>query len=47
MIVEFSLEFSPPHVHPKIRKPCGGSIKRESIYVTYTTLPSVVITLVF
>ena len=47
MIVEFSLIFSPLRVDPEITKRCGGSIERENVYVTYTTLSlSVVIVLV-
>ena len=38
MIVEFSLEFSPPCIYPEIAVRCGGSIERENVYVMYTTL---------
>ena len=44
MTVELSLEFSTPLVYTKC---CGGSIERENVYVTYTTLSlSVVIVVV-
>ena len=38
MIIEFSLEFSPPCVYPEITKCYGGSIKRKNIDVTYIIL---------
>ena len=43
MIVEFSLEFSPPRVYPEITKRCGGSIERENIYVATLSLSVVIV----
>ena len=33
MVVEFSLEFSPPCVYPEITKSYSWSIERENVYV--------------